>query len=296
MGNSSSHDDAPDFALPSQQVVSIHDGQMPVTMPAPGQRGRVPDVMARQAAAATATRHATQEVKVPLVWHKGSLMLQRGAGRSRWELTAAFTADEPCHLDVSFHCHCNKESGIASYVAADHDSPPGFRKAYPAGKHDVNFVTIDLHRWPLEVFWRYKSKTPNVIPIALLLTCGRATQAVMHLSLDVPGGRLGYGSLAGLECKLLSQKVFLNGREWQLEEMFGLAEMGSDLNHDESSHGSPCVICLTDPRNTAVLPCKHLCVCEDCGGQLQAVQAQRQCPICRQKITGLQIIEVTGKV
>jgi hypothetical protein len=43
--------------------------------------------------------------------------------------------------------------------------------------------------------------------------------------------------------------------------------------------GSECVICLSDPRDTAVLPCRHLCLCAACAQQL-TFQTNR-CPVCR---------------
>lgn len=52
--------------------------------------------------------------------------------------------------------------------------------------------------------------------------------------------------------------------------------------------GSECVICLSDPRSTAVLPCRHLCLCTDCAAQL-AQQSQR-CPICRGPVTSLLVV------
>jgi len=41
-----------------------------------------------------------------------------------------------------------------------------------------------------------------------------------------------------------------------------------------------CSICLTRPRDTLFLPCRHMSVCEPCAG-IYSNQAQ-QCPICRQ--------------
>ncbi|CAM9682151.1 unnamed protein product [Ectocarpus sp. 4 AP-2014] len=36
-----------------------------------------------------------------------------------------------------------------------------------------------------------------------------------------------------------------------------------------------CVICLTDPKNTLLLPCRHLCVCTECFRHVD------KCPVCR---------------
>jgi hypothetical protein len=41
-----------------------------------------------------------------------------------------------------------------------------------------------------------------------------------------------------------------------------------------------CVVCYDGPKDTAVLPCKHLCACEGCAPALRA------CPICRQPAQG----------
>ena len=44
--------------------------------------------------------------------------------------------------------------------------------------------------------------------------------------------------------------------------------------------GSDCVICLSEPRDTTVLPCRHMCLCSGCAQQLVST-ATRKCPVCR---------------
>lgn len=46
-----------------------------------------------------------------------------------------------------------------------------------------------------------------------------------------------------------------------------------------NSVDSPCVICLTDPRQVLLLPCRHLCICSSCAENLKFQSAN--CPICR---------------
>jgi hypothetical protein len=43
-----------------------------------------------------------------------------------------------------------------------------------------------------------------------------------------------------------------------------------------------CVVCLCNPKDTTILPCRHMCLCADCAGQLR--NATNKCPICRQQI------------
>ena len=42
-----------------------------------------------------------------------------------------------------------------------------------------------------------------------------------------------------------------------------------------------CVVCIERPRTVLLLPCKHLCLCKVCLGQLP----DANCPVCRQPFT-----------
>ena len=47
---------------------------------------------------------------------------------------------------------------------------------------------------------------------------------------------------------------------------------------DASSPSNPCVLCLTEEKRLACIPCGHLATCVPCGHSL------RSCPICRREI------------
>ncbi|KAF9544351.1 hypothetical protein EC957_012152 [Mortierella hygrophila] len=47
-----------------------------------------------------------------------------------------------------------------------------------------------------------------------------------------------------------------------------------------------CVICLSEVKDTIVLPCRHFCICSDCGDVLRR-RAPQRCPICRQVFQAL---------
>lgn len=40
-----------------------------------------------------------------------------------------------------------------------------------------------------------------------------------------------------------------------------------------------CVVCLTELRDTVVIPCRHLCICHSCAQVLR--YQSNKCPICR---------------
>ena len=38
-------------------------------------------------------------------------------------------------------------------------------------------------------------------------------------------------------------------------------ECGGSVDADSKA---ACVVCLTDPRSTSLMPCRHMCVCHEC--------------------------------
>lgn len=47
-----------------------------------------------------------------------------------------------------------------------------------------------------------------------------------------------------------------------------------------------CVICKDRQKCVLLLPCKHLCVCEECADKL-LLTSMKQCPLCRKFISNL---------
>ncbi|XP_060077365.1 uncharacterized protein LOC132556929 [Ylistrum balloti] len=47
-----------------------------------------------------------------------------------------------------------------------------------------------------------------------------------------------------------------------------------------------CVVCQDQDKSVLILPCRHMCLCVDCGNQIARARnvARRTCPLCRQKI------------
>jgi len=58
------------------------------------------------------------------------------------------------------------------------------------------------------------------------------------------------------------------------------ALVGAAAIDDDS--GNECVVCLTNPKNALLLPCRHLCLCTECAPMLR--QQQNKCPVCRRAI------------
>lgn len=71
---------------------------------------------------------------------------------------------------------------------------------------------------------------------------------------------------------------------------FILKDSGDEDLEDGSSE---CVICMSDMRDTLILPCRHLCLCQSCADSLR-YQANN-CPICRVPFRALLQIKALQK-
>ena len=65
----------------------------------------------------------------------------------------------------------------------------------------------------------------------------------------------------------------------QLCEQQSQSKQQSNSNNDESNI---CVVCTVKPKSVLLLPCKHLCLCEDCIKKVQV--SGNACPTCRANI------------
>ncbi|KAH7513217.1 probable E3 ubiquitin-protein ligase LOG2 [Ziziphus jujuba] len=91
--------------------------------------------------------------------------------------------------------------------------------------------------------------------------------------------------------RVVKQILWVNGIRYELQAIFGIGNsVEGDL--DANDPGKECVICLSEPRDTAVLPCRHMCMCSGCA-KLLRFQTNR-CPICRQPVERLLEIKVSN--
>jgi E3 ubiquitin-protein ligase MGRN1 len=55
----------------------------------------------------------------------------------------------------------------------------------------------------------------------------------------------------------VQQILWVNGIRYVLQEIYGIGNTADKNDHDDDS-GKECVVCLSEPRDTAVLPCRHM--------------------------------------
>ena len=104
----------------------------------------------------------------------------------------------------------------------------------------------------------------------------------------------------------IKQKIQVGATSYELQEIYGIegssgagsgggdAATGSNSADDGDEDGQnsrECVICMTEPRDTTVLPCRHMCMCSECAKVLR-MQSEK-CPICRTPIEQLLQIKIS---
>jgi hypothetical protein len=101
--------------------------------------------------------------------------------------------------------------------------------------------------------------------------------------------------------RVLKQKIWVEGVSYELQEIYGMeqavgaagggaAAAGGGEGSDAESEERLCVICLVSPRDTTVLPCRHLCMCHECAQELR--KQSSKCPICRNHVESLLHIRI----
>ncbi|KAI3793637.1 hypothetical protein L1987_36257 [Smallanthus sonchifolius] len=88
------------------------------------------------------------------------------------------------------------------------------------------------------------------------------------------------------------QILWVNRMRYELQEIYGIGNSVDGADFDGNDPGKECVICLSEPRDTTVLPCRHMCMCSGCAKVLR-FQTNR-CPICRQPVERLLEIKVSN--
>ncbi|CAD6202942.1 unnamed protein product [Miscanthus lutarioriparius] len=94
------------------------------------------------------------------------------------------------------------------------------------------------------------------------------------------------------QVRVVCQILWVNGTRYELQEIYGIGN-SMEGDADANDPGKECVICLSEPRDTTVLPCRHMCMCSECAKVLR-YQTTR-CPICRQPVERLLEIKVNNK-
>eukprot|EP00927_Polykrikos_kofoidii_P047973 TRINITY_DN42231_c0_g2_i1.p1 TRINITY_DN42231_c0_g2~~TRINITY_DN42231_c0_g2_i1.p1 ORF type:complete len:310 (-),score=53.14 TRINITY_DN42231_c0_g2_i1:43-972(-) len=148
-----------------------------------------------------------------------------------------------------------------------------------------------------------------------LKSFGAEKDGYYHLVIDlalqtndqsVVSRQLSYAKLTQSEDRwvvnLSKQKVVCGDRVLDLQSLYGTmsrpdrpAQTSNETNNDTgaaaaaaegAADGADCVICLTNPRDTVIVPCRHVCLCSTCAAVTSSTWSF-QCPVCRARVAAM---------
>ncbi|KAJ8573748.1 hypothetical protein K7X08_010259 [Anisodus acutangulus] len=116
------------------------------------------------------------------------------------------------------------------------------------------------------------------------------TQPKTSLHMQISQAVLEKDHEGAFRVRIIRQILWVDSVRYELHELYGIGNSGPDCENNGS--GKECVVCMTEPKDTAVLPCRHLCMCSGCANTLR-LQSNR-CPICRQPFEELLEINISN--
>lgn len=282
-------------ARPPPQTIPAnrHGNHLPTTRPPSAAGGGTPPP--------SLDVQRTSIIRNPVNLKKKTLLLTKDTNLNHlYYLSFQFDAADPAHLFVYF---ATKEVII-------HDHQPTFQ--CPPGKAcPPRFVKKGLGQQykstPAEALnllehkiedLQYKDKS-DIYPIVIELKCvaGGNVQSQITYSSLVPKKTTNTGEdQRGWGIETLKQKIQYGEKSFQVQEIYGIDRYNTGEGNpydDDFLSGRECVICLAEERNTAVLPCRHMCLCSACAN-IMRLQSNK-CPICRQNASTLLQIAVSDR-
>lgn len=92
--------------------------------------------------------------------------------------------------------------------------------------------------------------------------------------------------------KVIKQKIHVGNTSYELQEIYGI-EQSQGAGEEGKEDARNCVVCMECPRDTTVLPCRHMCMCFNCAKVLS--MQSNKCPICRGNVDSLLQIKGSDK-
>uniref|UniRef100_A0A915EQH7 RING-type E3 ubiquitin transferase n=1 Tax=Ditylenchus dipsaci TaxID=166011 RepID=A0A915EQH7_9BILA len=185
---------------------------------------------------------------------------------SSYRLEFVFDCDVPCYIQIHF---CAKEVVDADYIQIvskypSIDSSQKFHfDAKPAQAFDK--FTFKAHRYDLKMLhYEGGQYFPVVIEIRTANEEGKFSEQVQTTLCSIERSA---DQASTIILKPLKQKLIVNGVTYLMQEIY------------------ECIICMANPRDTVILPCRHLCICNGCAETLR--YKLNNCPICRSPFKAL---------
>lgn len=206
------------------------------------------------------------------------------AGKAKVHYNVEFTFDTDARVAITIYYQATEEfqNGIASYIPKDNSlqSETVHFKRGVCQQFCLPSHTVDLSEWAEDELAFDLDR--EVYPLVVHAVVDEGDEYFGHCHVLL--GTFEKHTDGTFCVKPLKQKQVVDGVSYLLQEIYGIENkyntQESKVAEDEvSDNSAECVVCLSDVRDTLILPCRHLCLCNTCADTLR-YQANN-CPICR---------------
>ncbi|KAK6054128.1 zinc finger, C3HC4 type [Cooperia oncophora] len=200
---------------------------------------------------------------------------------SLYRLEFILDADCSCFVQIHFNARELYQDGEIQFAYRNKRVSCSDRFHFDTGSEQIfNNFTFDPSKWDLADLTYSGGLYFPVVVVIQTDGIDRPQMQSTMCTVDVAND-----SSHALILKPLRQKIACDGVIYLLQEMFGIEnkELAPDGNADEC--GLECIICMSDIRDTVILPCRHLCICNNCADTLR--YKLNNCPICRSPFRAL---------
>ncbi|XKL65847.1 hypothetical protein PGB90_009267 [Kerria lacca] len=225
--------------------------------------------------------------------------------KNLYNVEFSFDADVKCSIRIYYFCTEEITCSGITYYSKDEKLTSDLYY-YKRGCNQ-QFVQSDHIFDPSlysdeDLFYNIEKDT---IPVAIQCIALEGSEVYLTLNL-LADGHQSHTTIAIIErhadnsysLKALKQKLFIDGLCYLLQEIYGIENKVNEwnkleVNEEIEDGGLECVICMSEMRDTLILPCRHLCLCQACADSLR-YQANN-CPICRSPFRALLQIKAMQK-
>nr|XP_028692668.1 E3 ubiquitin ligase RNF157 isoform X8 [Macaca mulatta] len=206
------------------------------------------------------------------------------ASKAKVHYNVEFTFDTDARVAITIYYQAMEEfqNGIASYIPKDNSlqSETVHYKRGVCQQFCLPSHTVDPSEWAEEELGFDLDR--EVYPLVVHAVVDEGDEYFGHCHILL--GTFEKHTDGTFCVKPLKQKQVVDGVSYLLQEIYGIENkyntQDSKVAEDEvSDNSAECVVCLSDVRDTLILPCRHLCLCNTCADTLR-YQANN-CPICR---------------
>lgn len=210
-----------------------------------------------------------------------------------YNIEFVFDADMKCAIKIYYFCTEEITANNIAYIPRD-TTATSDTFYYQKGPSQI-------FSQPAHIFFPNKhadddlqyNNEKDIYPIAIHCVIDEGGDGMMHSHSTICDASS--SSDGEYHLRAMKQKIFVDGLCYLLQEIYGIENknLTRPTTDDDEDNGSECVICICEPRDTLILPCRHLCLCNSCADSLR-YQANN-CPICRAPFRALLQIRAVQK-